>query len=164
MTACEDGSFCCGQENTTCCDRNQGTRLAPTIGLVSTSTATTSTTVSTSTSTPSGGATTPTSKAISTPAKIGIATGVSVMIIILWCLAGWYVLHRRRKRLLHTKNNEDSYWSKPELSAMESTRPPSQWPKFEHVENAHEISGQPIVIPVYELSDGRPSSKHKGIR
>lgn len=166
MTACEDGSFCCGQENKTCCDRKQGTRLAATIGVsastIMSNSTSTSSLASTSTSTPASGATTSTSEGVSTPAKVGIAIGVSVSTILLLCLAGWYFL-RRRKRRPDEKNDDDSYWSKPELSAIESTRPPS-WPGFDRSTTAHEIDGQPTEMPVCELGVGRPSSNHNPIQ
>ena len=58
MTQCGDGSWCCGNENSTCCNANEGVKLLPIAG------ATTSTTTTTPTTT-SAGMTTSTTTSIS---------------------------------------------------------------------------------------------------
>lgn len=113
VTDCNDGSYCCGADNTTCCSRGDGIRiasiLAAPLSASSTSSATTMTTGLTTASTSRAFPTTPTipgvvtgapkrqdSSGLSTSGTIGVAVGCSVVGIMIAGALVWVFLIRKR--------------------------------------------------------------------
>jgi hypothetical protein len=138
---CNDGTWCCGGSNTTCCDTKQGVKLAESIGPTSTTSSATfptislkgsSTSASTTTSSqiapPSQTTTgTPTttpspSHGLPTSVKVGICIGVGVALLIATiAVAAWIYLQRQWRRRLEagrtkSKDARPSHGSALELN------------------------------------------------
>lgn len=105
LTLCQDGSYCCGVHNTTCCSRGEGKHIAEVLSTSSLGAALTSTTTpnrgtSKATAGVDGATTTATSEmgspSLSVKRTIGIVAGCSVIGVTLICIATWYLMRQRR--------------------------------------------------------------------
>jgi hypothetical protein len=125
ITTCNDGSYCCGYNNTACCLAGQGVFIngqiqsgntpIPISTLITTGFVTSLTTTIT-TVTSAAETSTPTTSPLSSPspnhsgfptsAKIGIGVGVPVAIAIV--ILGWLYLRERRQRRLLQRGQDPS--------------------------------------------------------
>lgn len=115
MTLCADGTWCCGQQNTTgCCDKNLGFKLAASIApFAASSTAATATTIGMATiittssmpasNTPSSSASGSTISQSSTNSNnsLGIGLGVALGLVLLAVAAVGLFLYRRHRARVH---------------------------------------------------------------
>ena len=100
VTYCNDGTYCCGATNTTCCSRGEGRRLASILEPISsvipsakrTSTTSRAATVTTSITAYRNKS----SPGLDRKSTIGIALGCSVIFCIIASAIAFFILKRRR--------------------------------------------------------------------
>ncbi|KAH0565519.1 hypothetical protein GP486_001093 [Trichoglossum hirsutum] len=153
-----DGSWCCGENNITCCNAKNGVKLAETIGVTlaisstSVSTATSSpTTTATATHSPSHGLLTSTKTAIAIGIGVGAALAITTLILALW-----WRQRRRRQEIEKAKSEvtEPSYGGVPEPN--DNGGDPAELhnyrsrPELQGDGNARELE-----VPPVELEGGR---------
>lgn len=118
ITECQDGSFCCGYNNTNCCSQSQGSFIVD--GQVTTSKPSLSSTSSfTASATSSAIASTSSKSSSNTGAIAGGVVGVVVgLLLVLGAL--WFFL-RRRKGASADSDGVVQQSQRPQFSEMEST-------------------------------------------
>jgi hypothetical protein len=103
LTACSDGSWCCGGENNTCCNDNLGFQIPKSIGPysnVATSATATGSTVPGPVSTGTGSGT---SSASSTNRGVEIGVGAALGAVLLAVAILW--IFRCRKRMIQRRRD-----------------------------------------------------------
>ena len=112
---CNDGSFCCGQFNTSCCDRGDGVHIANILGSavsIPTSSATATLSASSPSSMSASATTTPkrvanSKQGFSSSIKVGIGVGVTfgILVMILVGILAWFIIRGRKRLDIKSHNN-----------------------------------------------------------
>jgi hypothetical protein len=157
LTECDDGSFCCGDLNSTCCDAGQGTMLNG-FGQIIATTPANVTTQPTVTATPTPVAS---SNGMSKTATILLATFIPILFILLLLALLWVLLERRKRieaeTALHLaeKRRPDSDIPVPQAALVQRTL--SQHPAPQRTMSTRPVSSRPLsTMPM----SARPHSTH----
>ena len=108
MWTCPDGSWCCGMQNSTCCDEKLGFSLPATIAPYATSSSAPTTAISTAFSTPTSTSSPSVGKSSSNSGGLiglGVALGVLVLAIGM-TLVGFLIRKKMKMRQRRTASGE----------------------------------------------------------